>query len=133
MASVTYARSLRHQHYRNTVKGRLDGSALTFHFTPLARISGHLVQLVEQIPDRGHRGRVELVHKARVDRDADTACTRMDAEGRLQQVVAVFRYLGIDTRVGVLQDDILEGSLVFALVISAPSAGRIIALTKSGD
>jgi hypothetical protein len=57
----------------------------------------------------------------------------MDAEGRLQQVVAVFRYLGIDTRVGVLQDDILEGSLVFALVISAPSAGRIIALTKSGD
>ena len=71
------------------------------------------VELAEELLDGGHARGVELVDGAGVDGDADAPGFGVHAEGRFEQVVAVFRDFGVETGVRVLQDDVFSGSLQF--------------------
>ena len=75
------------------------------HTLPRAR----LIQLPQQLLHRRHPHRVERLNFRRIHRHAHAPCLRVDAEGGFVEMVAVLGDLGIETGVGVLEDDVLEG------------------------
>lgn len=79
--------------------------------THTARTRAKLVELAEELADGGDVLRAEVVYLLRVDGDADATGLGVHAEGRLEQVVAVFRDFGVEPGVGVLQDDVLHRGL----------------------
>ena len=72
-----------------------------------------LVELAQELADGRYTLGLEVVYPLRVDGDADAPGFGVHAEGRFEQVVAVFRDFGVETGVRVLQDDVFSGSLQF--------------------
>ena len=72
-----------------------------------------LVELAQELADGRDALGLEVVYPVWVNGDADAPGFGVHAEGRFEQVVAVFRDFGIETGVRVLQDDVFSGSLQF--------------------
>ena len=80
------------------------------------------VDLAQEILQRRHGERVELLHAAHVDRHAHAACLRVDAPGALEQVVQLPTHVHVQPRVGHLQHDrrldhALRATLAAALAV----------------
>jgi hypothetical protein len=87
--------------------------ALTLWHLAVRVRRGQAVELDKQLANMRHILGVKLLDVFRVDGDTDATCSGMNTEWRLEQMVAVLGHLGIDTGVGVLQDNIFDCALIF--------------------
>jgi hypothetical protein len=69
------------------------------------------IELAQELADGGHELGVKVVYAGGVDGDADAAGLGVDAKGGLEEVVPVLGDLGVEARIGVLEDDVLHGGL----------------------
>lgn len=88
-------------------------ATLPIHIHPLRyyRLCFQLIELTQELADGGNAFRIELVYSAWIDRHTHSARCGVHAKRRFEQMVPMLRHFAVDTRVGVLEHNVLHCSV----------------------